>query len=129
MHRSRRSGVGGRPTASLYRLPHAPSRRSGTRRYRTAFAGGDAFLFGPETRGLPADMLDRVPPGRRRRLPMPRTTRLNLSDALVVVFAAWRSVRLPRRGLSTAGGSPARRIVAPGDGQWRCDLQSSTPRA
>ena len=31
---------------------------------------GDAFLFGPETRGLPQSILDELPPEQRLRLPM-----------------------------------------------------------
>lgn len=65
----------------------------GTVRYDTlAFADGDAFLFGPETRGLPPDVLDAIEPGHRLRLPMrPHNRSLNLSNAVaVVVYEAWR---------------------------------------
>ena len=57
-----------------------------------AFAAGDAFIFGPETRGLPAPVLDTFPAERRIRLPMrPENRSLNLSNAVaVVVFEAWR---------------------------------------
>jgi tRNA (cytidine/uridine-2'-O-)-methyltransferase len=53
---------------------------------------GDAFLFGPETRGLPADVLDALPEAQRLRLPMrPDVRSLNLSNAVAVtVFEAWR---------------------------------------
>ncbi|GAB1594849.1 tRNA (cytidine(34)-2'-O)-methyltransferase [Lysobacter claricitrinus] len=53
---------------------------------------GDAFLFGPETRGLPDDVLDALPPEQRLRLPMrPGVRSLNLSNAIAVtVFEAWR---------------------------------------
>ena len=53
---------------------------------------GDAFLFGPETRGLPDDVLTGIPADRRLRLPMrPDNRSLNLSNAVaVVVFEAWR---------------------------------------
>ena len=56
------------------------------------YAPGDAFLFGPETRGLPQDVLDAVPPYQRIYLPMcPNNRSLNLSNAVaVVVFEAWR---------------------------------------
>ena len=55
-------------------------------------ADGDAFLFGPETRGLPQDVLDAVAPELQLRLPMrPGNRSLNLSNAVaVVVFEAWR---------------------------------------
>jgi len=50
------------------------------------------FLFGSETRGLPAEVLDTVPPAQRMRLPMrPDNRSLNLSNAVaVLVFEAWR---------------------------------------
>jgi tRNA (cytidine/uridine-2'-O-)-methyltransferase len=53
---------------------------------------GDAFLFGPETRGLPQAVLDASPPSQRIYLPMcPNNRSLNLSNAVaVVVFEAWR---------------------------------------
>jgi len=65
----------------------------GTVRYdQPAYAEGDALLFGAETRGLPDDVLDAIPPEQRLRLPMrPRNRSLNLSNAVaVVVFEAWR---------------------------------------
>jgi tRNA (cytidine/uridine-2'-O-)-methyltransferase len=65
----------------------------GTRRYTDAqYQAGDAFLFGPETRGLPQTLLDAVTPDRVLRLPMrPDNRSLNLSNAVaVVVFEAWR---------------------------------------
>jgi tRNA (cytidine/uridine-2'-O-)-methyltransferase len=70
----------------------ALSTRNATRHDRVAFAPGDAFLFGPETRGLPDDVLARIPDGQRLRLPMrPDNRSLNLSNAVAVtVFEAWR---------------------------------------
>ena len=65
----------------------------GTRRYTdAAFRAGDAFLFGPETRGLPQAMLDALPKDQVLRLPMrPGNRSLNLSNAVaVLVFEAWR---------------------------------------
>lgn len=58
------------------------------------YASGDAFLFGPETRGLPADVLESLPPDQRLRLPMrPDNRSLNLSNSVaVVVFEAWRQL-------------------------------------
>lgn len=52
----------------------------------------DAFLFGPETRGLPTEVLEALPPEQRLRLPMQENSRsLNLSNsAAVVVYEAWR---------------------------------------
>jgi len=56
------------------------------------FADGDAVVFGPETRGLPQDILDALPAAQRLRLPMrPGNRSLNLSNAVaVVVYEAWR---------------------------------------
>ncbi len=56
------------------------------------FAEGDAFLFGPETRGLPAEILDSLTAEQRLRIPMQQNIRsLNLSNAAaVVVYEAWR---------------------------------------
>ena len=67
----------------------------GTQRYdQPRYRDGDAFLFGPETRGLPTDVLDNLPPEQRLRLPMrPGNRSLNLSNSIaVVVFEAWRQM-------------------------------------
>ena len=68
------------------------STRGRTRFDAPQFLPGDAFLFGPETRGLPDDVLTAVPPEQRLRLPMrPGNRSLNLSNtAAVVVYEAWR---------------------------------------
>jgi tRNA (cytidine/uridine-2'-O-)-methyltransferase len=70
----------------------ALSTRNSTRYDRVAFAPGDAFVFGPETRGLPDDVLATIPDECRLRLPMrPGNRSLNLSNAVaVVVYEAWR---------------------------------------
>ncbi|MFC3551877.1 tRNA (uridine(34)/cytosine(34)/5-carboxymethylaminomethyluridine(34)-2'-O)-methyltransferase TrmL [Lysobacter cavernae] len=65
----------------------------GTVRYDTPrYVDGDAFLFGPETRGLPGEVLEQIPAEQRLRLPMrPDNRSLNLSNTVaVVVFEAWR---------------------------------------
>ncbi len=56
------------------------------------FRRGDAFLFGPETRGLPQAIINALPEAQRLRLPMCVGSRsLNLSNAAaVVVYEAWR---------------------------------------
>jgi tRNA (cytidine/uridine-2'-O-)-methyltransferase len=58
------------------------------------YAPGDAFLFGPETRGLPQLVLEACPLPQRIYLPMcPDNRSLNLSNAVaVVVFEAWRQI-------------------------------------
>lgn len=72
----------------------AVSTRGSTRYDRVSYATGDAFLLGPETRGLPQAILDRCPAERRLRLPMrPGNRSLNLSNsAAVLVYEAWRQL-------------------------------------
>lgn len=72
----------------------ALSTRGSLRYDSPAFADGDAFLFGPETRGLPEDVLETVPAGQRLRLPMrPDNRSLNLSNSVaVVIYEAWRQL-------------------------------------
>jgi tRNA (cytidine/uridine-2'-O-)-methyltransferase len=56
------------------------------------FQPGDVLLFGPETRGLPAQILDEFALEYRLKLPMQAGNRsLNLSNAVsVAVYEAWR---------------------------------------
>jgi tRNA (cytidine/uridine-2'-O-)-methyltransferase len=70
----------------------ALSTRGKTTYSAARFAKGDAFLFGPETRGLPQEVLDSLPPEQRLRLPMQSRSRsLNLSNAAaVMIYEAWR---------------------------------------
>ena len=65
----------------------------GVRAYHEAhYQSGDALLFGPESRGLPADILESLTPEQCLRLPMlPHNRSMNLSNAVAVaVFEAWR---------------------------------------
>lgn len=57
-----------------------------------AYRPGDALLFGPETRGLPLEVLNALPGEALLRLPMvPESRSLNLSNTVaVVVYEAWR---------------------------------------
>ena len=66
--------------------------RGSTRYDRIRYAADDVLVFGPETRGLPAALLESWPSERRLRLPMREDSRsLNLSNAVaVVVYEAWR---------------------------------------
>jgi tRNA (cytidine/uridine-2'-O-)-methyltransferase len=76
------------PDARLYAFT-----TRGSQPYHTAqFQPGDALLFGPESRGLPEEVLRMLAPERRLRLPMlPHSRSLNLSNAVaVVVYEAWR---------------------------------------
>ena len=52
----------------------------------------DALLFGPESRGLPPEVLQGIPPEHWLRLPMlPHSRSLNLANAVsVFVYEAWR---------------------------------------
>jgi tRNA (cytidine/uridine-2'-O-)-methyltransferase len=58
----------------------------------TLWQAGDWLVFGSESAGLPAQVLDHFAPAQRLRLPMqPGQRSLNLSNAVaVVVFEAWR---------------------------------------
>ncbi len=77
---------------------HAPRRlfacsTRGSRCYSdVAFQPDDTLLFGPETRGLPQDLLDRLPPEQLIRIPMQAGNRsINLSNAVaIILFEAWR---------------------------------------
>ena len=67
----------------------------GKRRFDKAeYRRGDAILMGPETRGLPSDVLESLPEEQRLRLPMREGSRsLNLSNAAaVVIYEAWRQL-------------------------------------
>lgn len=72
----------------------ALSTRGTTRHDVPRYEAGDAFLLGPETRGLPQAVLDALPAERRLRLPMqPQNRSLNLSNtAAVIVYEAWRQL-------------------------------------
>jgi tRNA (cytidine/uridine-2'-O-)-methyltransferase len=60
--------------------------------YDSRFSPGDAFLLGPETRGLPDEILAGLPPAQVLRLPLrPGNRSLNLSNAAAVaLYEAWR---------------------------------------
>ena len=59
-----------------------------------SYRAGDAFLFGPETRGLPQAVLAQVDPDNALFIPMrPRNRSINLSNAVALVaYEAWRQV-------------------------------------
>ena len=56
------------------------------------FAPGDAFLLGPETRGLPDEVLGTLPGQQRVRIPLrPGNRSLNVSNAAAIaLYEAWR---------------------------------------
>ncbi|MDX9875394.1 MAG: tRNA (uridine(34)/cytosine(34)/5-carboxymethylaminomethyluridine(34)-2'-O)-methyltransferase TrmL [Spongiibacteraceae bacterium] len=79
------------------RQPHrlfGLSTRGSTSYTQAAFAPGDALLFGPESRGLPQWVRDRIAPEHLLRLPMrPGSRSLNLSNSVAVVaYEAWRQL-------------------------------------
>ncbi len=67
----------------------------GKRHYsEVRYQRNDAFLFGPETRGLPQTLLDEMSSELVLRIPMQARSRsLNLSNAAaVIVYEAWRQL-------------------------------------
>lgn len=68
--------------------------------HNSRFQAGDALLFGPETRGLPATVLDTLPDDQKLRIPMQAENRsLNLSNAVaIILYEAWR-----QHGFATGG--------------------------
>jgi tRNA (cytidine/uridine-2'-O-)-methyltransferase len=55
------------------------------------------LLFGPETRGLPADIRDSLPESQRLRIPMQTNSRsLNLSNSVAIgLYEALRQTGFP----------------------------------
>jgi tRNA (cytidine/uridine-2'-O-)-methyltransferase len=86
------------PSLDAFVQAHRPGRilaytRHAARLYTdVGHRAGDALLFGPETVGLPAEVLAAVPESRRLRLPMrPGNRSLNLSNAVAIAcYEAWR---------------------------------------
>jgi tRNA (cytidine/uridine-2'-O-)-methyltransferase len=64
---------------------------------RAEFEDGDVLLFGPETRGLPAEVLAALADAQKLYLPMQENSRsLNLSNTVaVVLFEAWKQLHFP----------------------------------
>jgi len=62
--------------------------------HEIAFEENDSLLFGPETRGLPDDLLDTLAHAQKLRLPMvPGSRSLNLSNSVAVAtYEAWRQL-------------------------------------
>ena len=90
VHESLDAALAGIAPPRLFAL----STRNSLRHDQPRYARGDAFLFGPETRGLPDGVLATIPHDRRLRLPMrPGNRSLNLSNAVAVVaYEAWRQL-------------------------------------
>ncbi|WP_100658047.1 tRNA (uridine(34)/cytosine(34)/5-carboxymethylaminomethyluridine(34)-2'-O)-methyltransferase TrmL [Alteromonas flava] len=62
-----------------------------------SFQAGDAILFGPETRGIPNEVMNTFTPEHQIRIPMlPNSRSMNLSNAVsVVVYETWRQLGYP----------------------------------
>jgi tRNA (cytidine/uridine-2'-O-)-methyltransferase len=75
--------------------------------YATRFHVDDAFLLGPETRGLPQTVLDSLPADAKLRIPLrPGNRSLNVSNAAAVaLYEAWRQVGFEGAGQAT--GAPS----------------------
>jgi tRNA (cytidine/uridine-2'-O-)-methyltransferase len=60
--------------------------------HTVSYQPGDFLLFGPETRGLPSEILEQIPPEQQLRIPQQATSRsLNLSNCVsIVVYEALR---------------------------------------
>jgi len=70
----------------------------GTQHFGTVqYQPGDALLFGPESRGLPRELLHTLPQENILRLPMKVESRsLNLSNTVAIaVFEVWRQWGYP----------------------------------
>jgi len=64
----------------------ALSTRGSTPYTQARFTAGDAIIFGPETRGLPGELLNELGPAQCLRVPMkPKSRSLNLSNAVALV--------------------------------------------
>ena len=67
----------------------------GTQNYsEVEYVENDAFIFGPETRGLPGEYLASLPAEQVIRIPMLAESRsMNLSNSVsVIVYEAWRQL-------------------------------------
>lgn len=107
----RRAGLDYREFAQVQRYPdltsfraqhpdtriYAATTKAQTAYHQISYQQGDAILFGPETRGLPAQVLASLDKGDHIRLPMREDSRsLNLSNATaVVVYEALRQLDFP----------------------------------
>lgn len=78
------------PTTTIYACT-----TKGTRWFtEPRFKPGDGLLFGPETRGLPDEIIESLPQQQRLRIPMlPDSRSMNLSNAVsVFVYESWRQM-------------------------------------
>lgn len=66
--------------------------------YAARFAPGDVLLFGPETRGLPSDVVAGIVSAHRLRIPMrPGNRSINLSNAVAIaLYEGLRQLGFPQ---------------------------------
>ncbi len=76
---------------------YALSTKAKTAYHQVTYRENDALLFGPESRGLPADILETFKPEHKLRLPMaPGSRSLNLSNTVaIVLYEALRQNNFP----------------------------------
>lgn len=74
------------------RRVYAFSTKATTSYADVSYQPGDAFLFGPESRGLPEKLLQSLPHKQLLRIPMQQHSRsLNLCNAVAIgLYEAWR---------------------------------------
>jgi len=65
--------------------------------HQAQYKAGDCLVFGPETRGLPDELIQSLPNEQRVRIPMqPNSRSMNLSNAVAVfVYESWRQLGFP----------------------------------
>jgi tRNA (cytidine/uridine-2'-O-)-methyltransferase len=100
VHENLEGCLRGLPTRRIFAIETgAPQRYSDV-----ALLAGDAFIFGPETRGLPPHVLSLVGPANCLSIPMRAHSRsLNLSNAVALtIFEAWRQTGFQGSVSSTA---------------------------
>lgn len=88
VHASLSDYLAARPRRTVFAL----TRHAQRRHVEARFEADDALLFGPETTGLPSDVLAPIADDCRLRLPMRRGSRsMNLANSVAVtVYEAWR---------------------------------------
>lgn len=75
-------------------LIYACTTKGSGHHHKAKFKEGDCLLFGPETRGLPMEVIDSLPTEQRLRIPMQENSRsMNLSNAVAVfIYESWRQL-------------------------------------
>lgn len=76
---------------------YACTTKGSTGYHQASYQEDDVLLFGPETRGLPASVLEQIAPSHKIRIPMREDSRsINLSNATaIILYEAWRQLDFP----------------------------------